>query len=91
VIYGQYPSSAINITADVFAATQLALFAFGTLNKQTPPPTPPTPRRAATKKDADKDALATNAGVDTLYVTEDDGQQYRVAHDSKSQPLLIRI
>jgi hypothetical protein len=88
VVYGQYPSSAINITADIFAAAQLAAFAFGALNVPTEPA---PPRRAGDKAKADKDAADTNAGVGTLYVTDNDGFQYRVILDANKRPTLIRV
>jgi hypothetical protein len=75
---GRYPGSPLGIAADVFAVTQLAAFAFGTLSTSTAG----VPRQP--KLERDKTTLQTNIGnfqPNDIVVTSDDHRTWEVIAD----------
>ena len=84
VINRRYHRSGIGMAADIFAAAQLAAFAFGSLNKPEPPPI-----GVANKADADKQKELVPPG--TVLVTKDLGEGFRVVLDANKNRLLLRV
>ncbi|OQW33440.1 MAG: hypothetical protein A4E19_03305 [Nitrospira sp. SG-bin1] len=80
VINGRYHRSGIGITADIFSAAQLALFAFGSLS---------TPREYKVVVDrAAAVAAMANDPRGTLYLTEDNSQVFQLEIGANNRPAL---
>jgi hypothetical protein len=83
VVKGGYNSSGIGMAADVFAAAQLAAFAFGSLNKPDPPP-----QGVADKADAELKKGGVPIG--TLLVTKE-GEGFRVVQGAGENERLLLL
>jgi len=83
VINGKPQFTGISITADVFSAVQLGLFAFGSLN--TPVETLGVADFAEATKQKD------TVSIGTVFVTQDNGRAFRVVQSVGNIRLLLAL
>ena len=83
LIHKKYAASPIPVTSDIFAVLQLAMFAFGSLRKDS------RARISETRDAALEDAARTRPPVGTLYLVEND--VLRVVYDTNNKTHLVGV